>query len=312
MISDEMSKKLIDETNHTYGILTVKYYTKNKEGRGAWFCECACGGSIIARGPDLRAGKIVSCGCLKAKRCKEKAVDITGQVFHDLQAIKYEYSSNTSQYWSFKCLKCGKIIIKNKRSVLNGSTTNCGCNTTYLQSHVQRVYEIPGTIYNYLQVEEPAFDDDYTGRTFYWYKCLVCGRKVKKLAAAVRYGQVKSCGCVNSFKELEIGEILATSKIKFNTQYTYKDLISSNGGRLRFDFAILNDFSEVLGLIEYQGEQHYNESCGDFGRQQREETDSLKVEYCLKHKIPLLILDKNSDLKNDIFQFYKTIIKNEV
>lgn len=302
-----MRKNFINETGNVYGELTVENPTKDKNGRSAWNCKCSCGNYKIARGSDLRAGKITSCGCKKIERLKSSAIDISGQIFHDLQAIKYEYTKGKRQYWSFLCLLCGKITIKNKLSVTNGNTTNCGCNTTYLQSHVQRIYEKPGTIYNYLQVEEPAFDDDYVGKSIYWYKCLNCGCRVKKFAVDVRSGNVKSCGCVNSFKELEIKDILIKNNILYKTQYTYADLISSNGGRLRFDFALLNKNNEVLGLIEYQGDQHFNEARGDFGRQQREETDGLKVEYCLKYKIPLLILDKNNNLEEDILRFNKEI-----
>ena len=58
-----MSNPRINEIGNRYGFLEVNCYCKNKEGRGAWLCQCDCGRLKVARGPDLRKGKITSCGC---------------------------------------------------------------------------------------------------------------------------------------------------------------------------------------------------------------------------------------------------------
>lgn len=58
-----MGQKLIDETGHRYGALTVIEVTKDKNNRTAWRCICDCGNYTIVRGPDLRKGNITSCGC---------------------------------------------------------------------------------------------------------------------------------------------------------------------------------------------------------------------------------------------------------
>ena len=57
-------------------------------------------------------------------------------------------------------------------------------------------------------------------------------------------------------------------------------------GLLRFDFAIFDKNNNLLGLIEYQGEQHYK-NYKIMGKQQREITDPMKKEYCLNKNIPL-------------------------
>ena len=38
-------------------------------------------------------------------------------------------------------------------------------------------------------------------------------------------GGSKSCGCINSFKELEIKNILTENKILFQQEYTFENLI---------------------------------------------------------------------------------------
>ena len=54
---------------------------------------------------------------------------------------------------------------------------------------------------------------------------------------------------------------------------------AANGRRLREN---LGQSGELLGLIEYQGEQHYVEKTNGFGDTQRLITDPLKREYCKK------------------------------
>ena len=57
-----MSQKLINEIGNKYGLLTVLEKTKDKDNRTAWLCQCECGNTKIVRGPDLRKGKITTCG----------------------------------------------------------------------------------------------------------------------------------------------------------------------------------------------------------------------------------------------------------
>lgn len=98
----------------------------------------------------------------------------------------------------------------------------------------------------------------------------------------------------------------------FKRQYTFRDLLSKNNKRLKFDFAIFKDGC-LVGLIEFQGQQHYKEFGGYFEGQLKEiqERDRLKKEYCRKNNIPLLILKyDNKDLKRSIKSFYKRITIN--
>ena len=60
-----------------YGDLTVIGLTKDKNNRTAWFCQCKCGNTKIVRGPDLRQGRITSCGC-GSYRGKQQLKDLSG------------------------------------------------------------------------------------------------------------------------------------------------------------------------------------------------------------------------------------------
>jgi hypothetical protein len=60
--------RIEDITGQKFGRLTVlgfAGYLSNgrKASKQGWHCRCSCGGSTVARGSDLRAGKHKSCGC---------------------------------------------------------------------------------------------------------------------------------------------------------------------------------------------------------------------------------------------------------
>lgn len=55
-----------------------------------------------------------------------KSIDITGQTFGRLTAIKKVYTKNNKQYWLFKC-SCGNEKVINKNHVREGSINSCGC-----------------------------------------------------------------------------------------------------------------------------------------------------------------------------------------
>ena len=86
--------------------------------------------------------------------------------------------------------------------------------------------------------------------------------------------------------EIKIEEILQKSDLTFKEEYSFDDLLSSNGTPLRFDFAIFDDDGNLSFLIEYQGIQHYiakSKFGGASGLRKQQYNDMLKREYCKKH-----------------------------
>ena len=54
-----------DETGSKFGKLTVLNYAgtdSTKAGGAMWLCRCTCGNTRVARGGQLRQGRIVTCG----------------------------------------------------------------------------------------------------------------------------------------------------------------------------------------------------------------------------------------------------------
>ena len=93
--------------------------------------------------------------------------------------------------------------------------------------------------------------------------------------------------------EIKNEDILRASGLKFQEEYSFPDLISTNGRPLRFDFAIFDDDGELMFLLEYQGIQHYEAKSkfgGKSGLKKQQYNDMQKREYCRKHNIILVAI----------------------
>ena len=115
----------------------------------------------------------------------------------------------------------------------------------------------------------------------------------------IKAGKIKSCGHVTSLGEAKIQGILDDRKIQYKKQFIFKDLKSSKGGCLKFDFAILAPDGSIKCLIEYQGIQHF-QAKNNFGKLQRDETDSLKRNYCKQHGIRLYEIRYDEDIDYEL------------
>ena len=124
--------------------------------------------------------------------------------------------------------------------------------------------------------------------------CKHCGNTFITRGASIRAGYVNSCGCVHSWNERKITQILLDNNIEFATQYTFPGLIGLNGGALRFDFAIFKN-GKISHLIEYNGQQHYEKTDDKWGNgfEQLQVHDKIKKEYCKKNNIRLIIIKYN-------------------
>lgn len=97
--------------------------------------------------------------------------------------------------------------------------------------------------------------------------------------------------CYESNGEQIIRNYLVTYNIKFKTQYKFKNLVSDCGVLLRFDFAIFDKNNNLICLIEYQGQQHYEPVEYFGGKEQfqiQQEHDRRKRNYCINNNIKLL------------------------
>jgi hypothetical protein len=118
--------------------------------------------------------------------------------------------------------------------------------------------------------------------------------------------------CKNSGKTSQ-GERIIESNLK-NLTYLreYKIPECKNIKPLPFDFAIFDSQKNLKALIEFNGEQHYR-PIRKFGGKKafvnQTARDKIKMEYCAKNNIPLLIIkfDQKDSINDIIENFLKTI-----
>ena len=96
-----------------------------------------------------------------------------------------------------------------------------------------------------------------------------------------------------SYGQIKIEDILRKAGLNFEPEYSFKDLISSSGHPLRFDFAVFDDDGDIDFLIEFQGIQHYQPKSkfgGIIGLKRQQFFDMQKRQYCKKHNIKLVLI----------------------
>jgi hypothetical protein len=222
-----------------------------------------------------------------------------GNIYGYLTVIaRAENDKDNRAQWLCKC-KCGNEVIVRGKSLRNGNTKSCGCyqKERAAQSNMDRVGNLVGQRFGKLQViSEAGFITHTNGKRSRIYNCLCdCGNYCQIQHQYLAFGDTTSCGCIRSKGEFQIEQLLKEHNINFQREYSFENLKDKLS--LRFDFAIFNDKNELLGLIEYQGEQHYCKSNG-FYSEDLIKHDKMKIDFCNKNNIKLkhIIYKKNYNL----------------
>lgn len=285
------SKPQIDLTGQKFNMLTALEYV----GGSHWKCKCDCGNEILVKTASLRSGRTKSCGCLRGQNTKGNTrnmgpkEDLTGRVFTYLTPLEYIKGGK----WRCQC-KCGNEVIVDTRNLKSGHTKSCGCLNKEINSKNNTI-DMVGFETEGIKVLERT-GSDAEGNAMWKCLCKKCDNTFIARGAHIRNGATRSCGCIHSWNEQLITKILLENNIEFATQYTFPDLLGVNGGRLRFDFAILQN-GQLHHLLEFNGKQHYEQAQGSWA--DRFETlqkhDQLKIQYCQDHNIELRIIKFNEE-----------------
>lgn len=203
--------------------------------------------------------------------------------------------------WKCKC-DCGNEVIVSGKHLRSGNTKSCGCyqKKRATESNLERAGSLVGQKFGKLLVlKEVGFKTKANGRKSRLYECLCdCGNYCIAEHVYLAYGDTKSCGCLRSKGEFQIEQLLKENNINYKKEYIFEDLVDILP--LRFDFAIFDNENNLCGLIEFQGEQHFQNSNG-FYSEDLIRHDKMKKEYCLKNNIKLIEIfyKRNYDLKLD-------------
>ena len=272
-------KQYKDLTGKQFGRLTVDSYAYTKNKRAYWNCTCECGTQGVYMGRYLIDGNTKSCGCLKKDNSGiYNAIDLLGKRFGRLTVTKL--SQRNPRKWHCIC-DCGNEVDIITNCLVSGWSKSCGCYKKDRTSEVS-FKDISGQRFGKLTAIKPLYNKDHS---YYWLCKCDCGKEITVLGHSLRDGNTKSCGCLKSWPEIEIANILDRFGISYQQQKTFvgcRDI-----GSLKFDF-YLCDYNIAL---EFDGAQHYQtvplwDSHGSLEDRQRR--DAIKTKYCEENDIILL------------------------
>jgi hypothetical protein len=307
--------KFKDLTGLKFGKLTIKNRVESKADssgrkRTRWNCICDCGNdNVIVLGDYLNRSDCPSCGCeTHENRVRKNRHNNIGEKYGRLTIMDILWDENPVRAVC-KC-DCGNDFIGRKADIASGHTQSCGC----LQSEMTSISNVKDWC-GYVSDSGVKFlRQHHTNNKGQWIwecRCPLCDSLFYELPAKVNNGHTTSCGCrKQSFGEQYIASLLEELCIDFKQQYIFNDC--KHIYNLRFDFAIFSN-NNLLGLIEYDGRQHF-EPVDVFGGQEgfkkTKNRDEIKNIYCNTHGIPLLRLPyilSTHEIKEKIYEYYLSL-----
>lgn len=225
-----------------------------------------------------------------------KIIDLNGQKFGRLTVLEKAPSTGGQAEWMCQC-ECWKIKKVKGQHLRDGAITSCGCFNKEVISKARTV-DLSGRRFGKLVVERYA--GSRNGRAV-WHCLCDCGNELDVFSSYLTTGDTKSCGCIMSYREVLIEKFLTEHSVPFKRQYTFSDL----RGRkypLRFDFAVFDTDGLLKCLIEYQGEQHFQNifQVPDSVYREALARDQAKREYCKAHSIPLFELSNEENIEQEL------------
>lgn len=179
-----MGRKLIDMAGVKVGRLTVLDYA----GDGWWNCQCECGNTVKRKGMQLKRGGKSSCGCWIGDIAREngrttKKALIGLRVGH-IKVLKCVDDTVGKEIYECQC-DCGNIINVERRYLVDGSKTHCGCGNRVDMTgmKVGRV-----TVIGFAGIGKHG--------TALWNCKCDCGNEKVIDGALLRNGMSVSCGCL--------------------------------------------------------------------------------------------------------------------
>jgi hypothetical protein len=166
--------KFRDLAGQKFGKLTaIEVIGRTHYGRLMWRCNCECGRTKDILANSLTAGRTKSCG--------ECLYDFTGQRFGHLVVIEAAPSLNKNRRWKCRC-DCGRFKIIVAWQLKN--VVSCGCKTSRIDLTGQKFGRLTVLHYSHT-IDQKAM----------WQCECECGNKPIIVAASLRSGHTKSCGC---------------------------------------------------------------------------------------------------------------------
>lgn len=259
-------------------LLVIEETNKRKNKSIVWKCQCDCGNIEEFSTKELRSDGIIQCHqCGNSRKPQINLTEnIIGKKYNHLTVLE-KSKKRIGGKIGYKCqCDCEKktILYVSKTDLENNHTTSCGC--------ARRKYKIDDIISN-KQIIGYIGSKNNNGHYYYKVKCLLCGREYEALGQTLE--KTVGCGCQKSIGEFNIIQILQQNNIKYYKEYCFPNSL------LRFDFALLDKDNNIYRLIEFDGEQHYEQNIKNSGWNTYE-----KYQYTLKNDLKKNQIAKDNNI----------------
>ena len=259
-------------------LLVIEETNKRKNKSIVWKCQCDCRNIDEFSTKELRSDGIIQCHQCGNSRKPQTGLteNIIGKKFNHLTVLE-KSEKRIGGKIGYKCqCDCEKktILYVSKTDLENNHTTSCGC--------ARRKYKI-GDIISNKQIIGYIGSKNNNGHYYYKVKCLLCGREYEAIGQTLE--KTVGCGCQKSIGEFNIIQILQQNNIKYYKEYCFPNSL------LRFDFALLDKDNNIYRLIEFDGEQHYEQNIKNSGWNTYE-----KYQYTLKNDLKKNQIAKDNNI----------------
>lgn len=224
-------------------------------------------------------------------------------------SLSSNYNNNRDKMM-FQCLDCNFCWKAQIASVLH----NTGCPNCSNQIK-KNIYYYKNIIYEKCGNEYTLLSNEYinnrVGMKFIHNKCHTIFTSSISSFMGSRYGNCPHCSTVSN-GENDILKILRNKSIDYIQQYHINSCRYVRP--LPFDFAVFNDYGKLIGLIEYDGIQHFKPIDyfgGESAYKEQQIKDNIKNDYCKNNNIKLLrvpyTINKYDELQEEILKFLTEI-----
>ena len=234
--------------------------------------------------------------------------DETGNTYGYLTVIERAPNSKDGRaMWKCRC-KCGNEVVVMGKHLRSGNTKSCGCyqKERAAESNIERGGgDLTGQRFGKLVVIgfDSWLDHNNGHRDRMWLCQCDCGNQCVVNHRYLKNGDTRSCGCINSIGNMTISRLLNQSGFKYETEYWFKDFIC-NTQPYQFDFALLSENNQLLGLIEYQGDIHFTYRENGWNTkdkfEERVKRDKIKFDYCKQNNIKLYYITYKDNIEQKL------------
>lgn len=269
----------------------LNFYSTGSKYKAWWKCQ-QCGNEWQTRIGHRTNGS----GCTYCQHKKghvlraksRKSIQIThpeiAKQWNDIFDINL-VSAGSNKKFKWLCEKCNKSYLSTPNRRCN-QKSDCPYCAGSLPNENNNLLKLRPDLVQEIVDLDPKNICCYSNKNIKW-KCKSCNNvwntspnnRTSKKSGCPR------CAKKNSKPQQKIEKNLIQYGIVYQKEFKINECKDKR--TLPFDFALFNN-SNLIGLIEYQGEQHYFPIWGNKNLQNTKKHDLLKIDFCKNQKIPLL------------------------